>query len=343
MKEKSIGSEFSLHGNIRGFSMVGVIMAFGMLGGLALVLARLSAQQMGLQKKIESQIELSSLTQQIGRTIYDHTSCIKTIKKDSSGNSTRLVPGSIIDLKHIKNKSGKKVFRKNRVYGNGLIKILTLSLIDITVAGTTAETNLHIAFEKIAKTIKGHNKASKIYPLSVEVNASGKPLSCYSELNATIATAKKQICEDFGTYDPTSETCRSSIAIQCPQGQIVSGFDGDGNILCNTLSSQDPHPAGYNCFLLGNYTGNHGLMGQFQPIWATRKAPVLLERWMYCPFGTSGVTSCKSVSLREADPLTCPTGYTLRYISPTDSINGPRGGEYIPVSTHFLMEHYCCK
>ena len=343
MKEKWISSKYSLHRNTQGFSMISVIMAFGMLGGLSLTLAKLNTQQMGLQKKIESHFELNTLTQNISRTIYDQAACIKTIKKDASGNNTRFVDGGTIELKHIKNKTGQKVFRKNRIYGNGLIKILTLSLEDIAVQGTTAETNLRIIFEKTARTITGYKKASKIFPLSVKLNASGYPVGCYSDLNSAVTTAKKQICEDFGIYDPSSDTCRSSVAVQCPQGQTLTGFDGNGNLLCNTLSSGDPHPVGYNCFLLGNYSGSHGLFGEFQPIWATRKAPVLLDRWMHCPLGTSGVTSCNSVSVQESPLLSCPPGYNHRYVNPADVINGPRGGEYIPVSTHFLVEHYCCK
>ena len=323
--------------------MISVIMAFGMLGGLSLTLAKLNTQQMGLQKKIESHFELNTLVQSISRTIYDQGACIKTIKKDASGSNTRFANGRTIELKHIKNKTGQKVFRKNRIYGNGLIKILTLSLEDVAIQGATAETNLRITFEKTARTITGYNKVSKIFPLSVKLNASGKPIGCYSDLNSAVTTAKKQICEDFGTYDPAGDTCRSSVAVQCPQGQLLTGFGGDASLLCNTLSSSNPHPTGYNCFLLGNYTGNHGLFGQFQPVWATRKAPVFLDRWRHCPPGSGGITSCKSVSLQEGTPLTCPTGYTHRYLSPADIINGPRGGEYIPVSTHFLVEHYCCK
>ena len=342
MKEKTTNLEFLLLRNMRGFSMVGIIMAFGMLGGLALVLAKLSTQQMGLQKKIESQYELNTLVQHIGRTTYDQTACIRTIEKDSSGSPTQFAVGITIGLKNIKNKNGREVFRKNRIYGNGLIKILDISLEDIVINGTTAETNLRITFEKVARTIAGYKKSGKIFPLSVELNAAGRPIGCYSDLNNAVTTAKKQICDDFGTYDPTGETCRSSIAFRCPEGQILMGFDGDGNLLCNTLSSDGPHPTGYNCFLLANYTGNHGLMGQFQPIWSRRNDPVLLDRWMHC-FGVTGETSCNSASLQEAALLSCPAGYASRYVSPGDSINGPRGGEYIPVSTHFLVEHYCCK
>ena len=343
MKTQLSRLKHSPHRNQQGFSMVSVVMAFGMLGGLALALAKLSTQQMGLQKKIESHLELNALNQQIGRTIYDQTSCIRTIKKDASGSQTRFTTGRTIVLKHIKNKNGKKVFRKNYIYGNGLIKIVALSLKDIVVNGTAAEANLHITFEKISKTIKGYKKADKIFPLSVELNASRRPISCSSDLNASIDTAKKQICEDFGTYDPTTETCRSSMAVQCAEGQVVTGFGADGGMICNTLSAEDPHPTGYNCYLLANYIGGHGLYGEFQPVWANRNAQVGLNRWMHCPFGTSGVTSCNTVFTDETDPLTCPTGYTSRYVMPTTSVNSPQGGAYLPVSSLFLMEHHCCK
>ena len=342
MKEKTTPPIFY---DAKGFTIIGVIMAAGMLGGLALVLAQLSRQQLFLEKRSESALELAALHQRIERTIYDHTACIRTIKKDSTGNPVTLAPGSAVNLRHIKNRNGQNVISKNRTYGNDLIKIISLTLEDTAVTGTTAETNLKVTFEKTSDAITGHNRAVKSYPLSVELNASGRPIGCHSDLNSAIATAGKHLCENIGEYDSATGNCRFSISHQCPTGQVISGFDGDGNPLCHSLPTGNPHPTGESCFLNANYSGPHGVTGSFQPITNALTDSNTLDRWAYCYLEgtTTGATTCvPSVSVIIPNYKQCPPGYTNRYVNPID-YNVTYPNAFSPIAVHFLMEHYCCK
>ena len=336
--------------NIQGFTMVGAIMAFGMLGGLTLVLAKMSTHQMSIQKRSESYFAINTLVEQIERTIYNHTACVKTVKENATGNLVRFTTGSTIGLKFIKNKNGQKIFRKNGIYGDGLIKVVNLSLKDILVTGTSAEANLYVTFEKMAHTIISYNKVLKTFPLSIELNALGQAIGCYSELDASITIAKKQVCNGLGTYDSISGTCSFSRNLKCSDGQIATSFDGDGSPLCNTLSSGDPHPVGSNCYLIGNYRGSHAMLGHFQPLKESALVgdATKLDRWAYCyDDGTvTGAVHCPSTPINDVNITlrTCPPGYTNRFIHPINpAVYVPETTTYELVSTRFLMEHYCCK
>ena len=86
----------------RGFSIVGVIVAAGMLGGLALFLANITREQHVTQRKAETGVEITALQRKILSVLYDGEACTATLGPDSFlplGSSTR-------SLTQLKNKAG---------------------------------------------------------------------------------------------------------------------------------------------------------------------------------------------------------------------------------------------
>ena len=142
--------------NVQGFSLVGVIIVAGLMSGLALVLAELRKQQLTLQKKSISSIEVEALAQRITRILYNAEACLNTIGKTTDLSST-----SPISLDSIKNQSGEDVIKSvtldpNAIYGNGLLKIDSIDLRNINIDGNRAELVLSVTMKKTSRAITGY-------------------------------------------------------------------------------------------------------------------------------------------------------------------------------------------
>ena len=63
----------------RGFSIIGVIVAAGMAGGLALLLTRITKEQMVSQKKAETGLEITQVQHKVLSAFYDGDACTQTM------------------------------------------------------------------------------------------------------------------------------------------------------------------------------------------------------------------------------------------------------------------------
>ena len=79
--------------NDHGFSIVGVLVAAGMLGGLSLYLATVTRQQHVTQRKAETGAELVGLHHKIIAVLYDSDACLATLGK---GNTLQVGPRPVI-------------------------------------------------------------------------------------------------------------------------------------------------------------------------------------------------------------------------------------------------------
>ena len=342
--------------------MVGAISAAGLMGGLAMVLAQLQKQQLTLQKKIQSSIEVQSLTDRITRILYDRDACLNTI-----GSGTDLSATTPISLTSIKNKRDAdaiKVANANGKpsYGNRLIKVNSIELdnIDLTAA-PAGRLDLTIVMEKTSRAVKGQRTVSKTFKLAVQVNTANQPTLCESDLSAALRQAQESICRDLGgTFDTINRTCETPTANKtCPPGDLPTGFDASGNLVCQTPPGGLAHPTGYNCFVLTVYQGNHGMNNQlFQ---TTDNTPLndlqRLERWKLnasCGLSDADLAAAPGTNYDVTSPPTrtctigsnsysvsqCPTGYRPRFINPLAS---PYNQSGIPGAYAAYMEQYCCK
>ena len=219
-------------GGERGFSLVASLIAAGMIGGLALLLADISRQQQSTQKTIETNFEVNSLFNFIVRILQDKMACQLTL-----GTALPIVDGRNIDF--IRNKNAQSVINTADKYGNGLLQVESMSLQNVRITkpppspGTpypegSGEVELKIVFEKLSRAVTGHNKVSKVVPLSVKVvgannnlqtcrNASDEitPIVLNAMLFRAIAlfdgkedTARENFCRGLGgIYDDSAKSC----------------------------------------------------------------------------------------------------------------------------------------
>ena len=383
MKLKHTKNNLFLLFNVRGFSMVGVLFSAGLMGGLAMVLAELSKQQLTLEKRSETNLELNILEQKIKRIIYNDTACLNTIQAPA-----QQIQGASVQPDAIINKAGGVVFETigrnpNAVYGKGLIRIkrMRLKVINVTspnpTSNKTAEVNLRITFQKNSRAIIGENELIKNYPLTIELDSSNNPLSCHSELQAAISTATKQICENLGgTYDDVSGKCPPPMAISCSPfsgtghrdpnipnhsaNSFVAGFDASGRPICGTPPSL-PHPTGENCFMLRDYlaAGGGDIEGpMFKILNIANPDPAYhnsLSRHIHVFPGDPNAhpnryIDLQSIYINEPAPAPttlpeiCPTGYSSRWTCPYNGTAHPSAFQITMCGKSVeLLEHHCCK
>ena len=350
--------------------MITVIVASGMTGGLAVVLAKLNKQQVTLQKKSESWVEVEALSQRISRILYNKTACLNTIQNDSADNPIAFNPGvTSVSLGHIKNNGGQSIISQNGIYGNRLIKVVSLALEDITVVGNVGKMNLQVTLEKISQSITGYKKTVRTYPLMANLDAANQPMDCASDLSSAIATTRRELCTELGgVYNGpgASPVCGLPLANKtCSPPQYPVGFDASGNLQCVSLPSgpSKPHPTGFNCFLLTLYRGEHGRAGElFQPIDDNAVAVndgdttdvARRERWKIndnCPSpptepGTTEYTCNLSLgSVNKSHTIKiCPVGYSNRFINPLGTLNDAISDSLAVSGAHgAYVQHYCCR
>ena len=197
---------------------MGTLITASMMGGLALLLADLTKKQYIVQRKAETQLEVSSLMSRMFRTLYRGKACNHTLGVGQSINNGR-------DIDFIKDKDGNSVLNTTDKYGNGLLMIESMTLTNTRITGTSGEVTLKVVLEKQSKAIKGSNKVVRTLPLSVEVSpGTTNMLNCHytGEDLAQIATgivtndidplatgkangAKQSICVMMGgTYNASS-------------------------------------------------------------------------------------------------------------------------------------------
>ena len=201
--------------------MVASLIAAGMIGALAVLLAELTRQQNIVQKKTETYFEVNSLFGLMVRTLYDGEAC----------NQTLVIGDPISDgrtIASIKNRDGGVVINTIDKYGNGLLKVESMTLKNSDIRGTSGTVDFEVVIKKLSKGLKGYDKVTKLLPLSVEVGSGGSNLvKCHHttdhlstivrdmlEPQATtyidnkVEAVRSQFCTGFGgTYDATTKTC----------------------------------------------------------------------------------------------------------------------------------------
>ena len=185
----------------RGFSILGTVMAMGMMGALSLVLAHLLRQQVSIQKKTEIYFELNRLSNKILRSLYDGDGCMETF-----GKGFEISDGE--NLSAIKNKKGEVVVDKTQIYGNRLLKIHAISIANVEITGKSGQLDLQVVFKKLGSSVKGYDKAVQAYPLTVEVDSLKRLTKCGYDYGGIFVTSAKGVCESLGgVFDPATLQC----------------------------------------------------------------------------------------------------------------------------------------
>ena len=204
----------------RGFSILGIVVSAGVASGLAIVLTSITKDQQVSQKKTETFFEISNLSYLILRTLENGDACTQTL-----GTGTRIVNNT--RWSSIKNRDGEVVLDKTNEYGNGLVKIQSLSPKNINIRGNTGNMNLQVTLEKLDTIDDENKKIIKMFPLSIDVDDSGGLVRCRSNRSNIVSTARERMCRVLdGVFDPVTEKCNLDHLLLDGQKQICENMEG---------------------------------------------------------------------------------------------------------------------
>ena len=176
--------------NNLGFSIMGVLVAAGMMGGLALMLAQMTRQQIVNQKKAETGLEMNQLHHRILAVLYDGDACLKTMGKGGSLHNGRT-------LDKLLNKGGKPVLEKG-VDINRTVRVERMVIQKVEGVGQTKEAEVWVTIKKLGEANKGMAEIVKKFPLTVELDTAGKIANCHHTLDSKEHGIKMRMCEEMG-------------------------------------------------------------------------------------------------------------------------------------------------
>lgn len=196
----------------KGFSLIEIMVAVGMVGGLALVVMTLKKDTATSTKRLEIASEIVSLHNMIGQILLDETACTNTLQTIDVTNPTA-VPD-------INNAAGGTMYATGSTYGNGTVEIgtMTAQIISGTKQAIASEpgfsrgnVRLSITYNRISSLIPagGSKQLTREIILSAKVNTTTDVVStCYSNEGDAIQEAVRIACESIeGTYDEAPQKC----------------------------------------------------------------------------------------------------------------------------------------
>ena len=175
--------------NDHGFSIVGVLVAAGMLGGLSLYLATVTRQQHVTQRKAETGAELVELHHKIIAVLYDSDACLATLGK---GNILQVGP-----LNKLVNKGNKTMLAIGDEINRNL-KVENMEIENIANAGPQSkQAEIKVTLKKLGVANAGVI-TEKRFKITVELDTAGKITRCHHTLDSKEHGIKTSMCEDVG-------------------------------------------------------------------------------------------------------------------------------------------------
>lgn len=140
-----------------GFSIVEVLVAAALMGGVALGIAKLNQDQVKSTKTVETRFEYTAILNDMRQTLGNNDSCTATFLNQ---NATNTAEGLVTNIKHVTPtgnliKYEADLAGNGKVYGNGTVRILSYRLdaintydtsIGINPVTLTGTVNLTVAF-----------------------------------------------------------------------------------------------------------------------------------------------------------------------------------------------------
>ena len=208
---------------------MGVIVAAGMMGSLALILAQMTRQQAVTQKRAETGLEMSQLHNRILGVLYDGDACLKTLTDgtDSVYNGRT--------LQKLLNKGGKTVVERG-VDINRTVRVEKMVIQGIPTArtGQTEKGHLEITIKKLGAANESMGDIIRKFPLTLELESasSNKIVRCHHTLDSKEHAILTNICKSLGGEMER----RSSPTTECTITKVYKN-------LCESMGGKYTNPA----------------------------------------------------------------------------------------------------
>lgn len=195
--------------NGAGFTLVEVLIAAALLGGLALVIMNISREQTKAQKQTETNFEVNTIYSSIAQTLLNADACFNTLNPAGSILAEKA-------LTRIVDRNNTTLFLTDNTYGNNKVKLVSITVKSMTFNPVPTATtkgygngNLSIVLQRIG--VAANPNITRNVPLTVEVDNGYVVTKCYSATENAIDTAKINACQNInGVYDAATDSCNLS-------------------------------------------------------------------------------------------------------------------------------------
>lgn len=242
----------------KGYSLVQVLMATGLVGGLALAVAKLGKDSFNATQTINANIEINQTITDISNILSDSNNCNATF---GIGSSTT---NSISEIRR-SNSPGVSVpvYRTNTEYGNGTFRIVNMQ----TVPSSTG-IELRVSIQKNNQQVLGGKDIVRTIPIKATI-VNNRIENCYSDIDSVIDAAVAAACKgNSAKFDPDTRECTHNLQTltcedgkvlrkinnqndeivsecvdlfpaeaACPRGEFISSIASDGSAICTPIKT----------------------------------------------------------------------------------------------------------
>ena len=215
---------------------MGVLMAAGMMGGLALFLADMTKRQHVTQRRSETGAEVVALQHKILSVLYDGESCTKTLGPNVNFSS---VAGT--QISQLKNREGRVVLTADPTNTgshdiNRLLRVNSMTLENPQGTGRTREVDMEVMLKKLGTANAGMETVKK-FTITVELDASDKIVRCHHALDAKEQAVKERVCVAMGgLWSSNSCSLANLFKRDCERMTGTSGGTSAWNAATKTCS-----------------------------------------------------------------------------------------------------------
>ena len=231
--------------NQKGFTLTEVLIGAALMGGVALVTAKLMGDQANNQVYLKTLASISNAVSIVENNIQNPATCRGMFAGMSLNVSPRTLGTPSLDasvLSTVTSAGVNKTILGERDYGDFKIDNNAILLQQSAIAPSIAD--LMITFTPRSKSSFFASRSTITKKISFVVSKSsstGLIAACGSVLGDANVSAKKTFCASLGGAavwdgDPVNK-CRL-LSIKCPYGQVGTRLTSIGGIVCEDLASQ---------------------------------------------------------------------------------------------------------
>lgn len=267
----------------RGFSLVQVMVAAGLVGVISLGVNQLIGNMNKSVVTAESKGEELSLKTTISTFLKSSSACRETLVGKNIGDN--------IDA--IKNSAGTEVIKVyssslDNKYGNRSVKINSMKLVDRAEpeADGTRMIDFEVELERVKKQVRGSRVRVLRIPIRVEAASATDVInSCFTASDGLVVLAMEESCNMLGgTWDATDKKCDLGSTVDpvtgpddsCPPGKVILSQYRKYNCVLAAPSCGNPRCRVYSSSRRRNLSGHDP--GVY---WEDTRKPGLQETWNY--------------------------------------------------------------
>lgn len=335
--------------NQKGFSLVEILMAAGIVGGIALTVAKLSQDSARVTKTTEANNEINNFMSDVSYILSDKASCEATV----AGSET--IGAQISTIKKVKDSTIFNVYELDpKKYGNN-----SFSISSIRTSLEDGGVLLLFDIKRANVTTLGSRQITKRLPLKAVVE-NGKIKSCFSDTESMIESAVRAACKgNSARFDENLKECHHELQIlicesgkvmqqivaedgtiksecvpiiptpmNCPAGEFIKSITVDGATTCEPLNTKNgPCGVGQYAYQLSGgelrcrdipkCSGNRSLLTSDATTGELKCSPLLCDptNQYFAGFNSTGAAVCKNFPDKS-----CGQGQYISEVKPDGSI-----------------------